>query len=154
MTEKIKVSMAIQVVDLIDKVNINLIRENLNSHVKLISRGININDLGDWMLSINIVLRPTNGVGIYRRAYRYPSDKEFVISVSISIPDNTQVAYGLSQVKNSFYKEMEKDNFYILTLKFDDYNNLYDYILDSGKRAIDMAFVKGFVCGGKKIKFQ
>lgn len=33
-------------------------------------------------------------------------------------------------------------------------NSLYEYILDSSKHAIDLAFIKGITCNGKKIKFQ
>jgi hypothetical protein len=154
MTEKIRILMPIEIVGLSDKIDMDSIEKNLNLYVKNITSKINIKDLGEWRLLIYVTSKATNGIGIYKRATRYPSDKEFTLSTLISIPDDNQAIYGLSTVKDSFYFEMKEDKFYILDANFGNYNNLHEYIFDSGRRAIDLAFAKGFVCGGKKIKFQ
>ena len=42
---------------------------------------------------------------------------------------------------------------YVLEHNFDNYSNLYEYILESSKLAIHLAFTKGISCNGKKIIF-
>ena len=63
-------------------------------------------------------------------------------------------SYGLSKVKEAFYTPLSDKSFYSLEFNFEDYNSLYEYILNSSKHAIDLAFIKGITCNGKKIKFQ
>ena len=38
------------------------------------------------------------------------------------------------------------------TADWNKYDNLYHYILESAKQAIDAAFTYGFTCNGKRIK--
>ena len=115
---------------------------------------INIQDLMDWSLLIWVIFRSINGIGVFKRARRYSSDKEFEFSISVTIPNDNQALYGLSKVKEAFYTPLNDKNFYILKFNFENYNNLYEYILESSKLAIDLAFTKGITCNGKKIKFQ
>ena len=96
----------------------------------------------------------TDAIGVAKRITRFPSDKEYAIYMSISIPDDEQATYGLSSVKEAFFKEKNEKYSYIIEPDFVSCNNLYQYILESSKRAIDMAFTHGFTCNGKKIKFQ
>ena len=52
-----------------------------------------------------------------------------------------------------FYVPLNNNNFYVLEPNFENYSNLYGYILESSKLAIDLAFTKGISCNGKKIIF-
>ncbi|EAS9013516.1 hypothetical protein G9009_003545 [Salmonella enterica] len=154
MNEKIRVLMSCEIPNLTSDIDLFFIGNKLNSYAKNIMPFININDLNDWSILISVILRPTNGIGVYKRVKRYPSDKEFEISISITIPDDKQVAYGSSRVKDGFYLPMDEGKFHFLNPNFDEYNCLKDYILSSAKSAIELAFQCGFTCNGKKIKYQ
>ena len=111
--------------------NIDSVREELNEYVKSIIWGINIADLEDWKLLIRVTLRATNGIGIFKRAMRYPSDKEFEFSISVAIPNEKEVSYGVSKkVEEAFYVPLNNNNFYVLEPNFENYSNLYEYILE------------------------
>lgn len=152
MNEQIRVLMPIQVASLDRDVDIYDIYRKLNSYIKSISHKINLKDLDDWRLTVSVLSLATNGIGIYKRAHRYPSDKEFEISIAIPIPDNEQAHYGLAKVKEDYYRPLNERRFYISNPCFENYDNLYQYILESSKRAIDLAFTHGFTCNGKRIK--
>jgi hypothetical protein len=154
MDEKVIVLMPIEVPCLDENVDIRSIWLELNSYVKALEPKINLQDLEDWRLLINVLAQRTNAIGVAKRIARFPSDKEYVIYMSISIPDDDQAVYGLSCVKEAFFKEKNEKYSYILEPDFDSYGNLYRYILESSKRAIDLAFTHGLMCNGKKIKFQ
>ena len=138
MDDKVKVLLQIEIPRLNEDVDIASIRKILNEYVKSLIPRINIQDLKDWSLLIWVACRSTNGIGVFKRAKRYPSE----------------VSYGLSKVKEAFYTPLSDKSFYSLEFNFEDYNSLYEYILDSSKHAIDLAFIKGITCNGKKIKFQ
>jgi hypothetical protein len=154
MDEKVRALMPIEVPRLDKNVNIRAIWLELNSYIKALEPRINIQDLGDWRFLINVLAQRTDAIGIAKRIARYPSDKEYVIYISTPIPDDDQAAYGLSCVKEAFFKKTNEKYSYILEPNFDSYSNLHQYILESSKRAIDLAFTHGFTCNGKKIKFQ
>jgi hypothetical protein len=152
--EKIRVLMPSQVANLHEDIDIRGIQNELNAYILGLASKINLSDLGDWRLLISIVLRPTNAIGVFKKAKRFPSDKEIEISISIPIPDNSQVEYGLSTAKDSFYRPVDLTNFFIIEPNYSDYRNLYDYILESSKKSITLAFSTGYTANGKKIKFH
>lgn len=153
MKEKIRILTPSQVSSLTDDVDLFAISRDLNDYVKKITSRVNIQDLGEWRILISVLSLPTNKIGVLKQSRRYPSDKEYEISIAIPIPSDSQVLYGLAKVKNDFFKPLN-EKFYILEPNFENYDDLYGYIFESSKRAIDLAFTKGIVCGGKKIKFQ
>ena len=114
MDEKIKVFLQIEIPRLNEDVDIASIRQRLNDHVKSLIPMINIQDLMDWSLLICVTFRSTNGIGVFKRARRYSSDKEFEFSISVTIPNDNQALYGLSKVKEAFYTPLNDKNFYIL----------------------------------------
>jgi len=132
----------------------NSIELELNSYIKTLEPKISIHNLGDWKFLINIMMQRSNAIGISKRTARYPSDKEFEIYISIPIPDDVQVAYGVACVREAFFKGGNEKYSYILEPNYEKFDNLYDYILESSKLAIDVAFTKGFTCNGKKLQFQ
>lgn len=152
MDEKVRVLLPIEIPNLDKDVDISSIEQELNNYVKGLLPQINVIDLGDWNLLILINIRSTNGIGVFKRAGRYPSDKEFEISISLAIPNEDEAIYGLSKVKEGFYFPLNEKKFYLLEPNFKNYSNLYEYVLDSSKRAIDLAFNQGFTCNGKRIK--
>lgn len=154
MGEKVRVLMSIEVPRLDKNVDIRAIWLELNSYIKALKPRINFQDLGDWQLLINMLAQRTNAIGVAKRIARFPSDKEYVIYMSTPIPDDDQATYGLPCVKEALFKEKNEKYSHILEPDFDSYSNLHQYILDSSKRAIDLAFIHGFTCNGKKIKFQ
>lgn len=154
MNENIRVLMPTEIPNIYNIIDFDCVTERQNRYVKDLSNKINLEDLGDWKLLISINSRATNGIGFSKRVLRYPSDQEFEISLSICIPDEDHASYGLAEVKESFYHSLNDKNFYILEPFFENYKSLFDYILESSKRAINLAFTYGFTCNGKKIKFQ
>ena len=104
MDKKVKVSLQIEIPRLSEDVDIDSVREGLNEYVKSIISRINVADLEDWRLLIRITLRSTNGIGVFKRAMRYPSDKEFEFSISVAIPNEKGAVYGVSKkVEEAFY---------------------------------------------------
>ncbi|WP_071783306.1 Imm9 family immunity protein [Leminorella grimontii] len=154
MSEKIRVLTPCEIPGLANEVDLFSINKALNSYVETILASINIRDLGDWSILISVTSRSTNGIGVYKRIRRYPSDKEFEISISLTIPDDKQAEYGSSRVNEGFYLPLDDKKFYILPPDFDGYNCLWDYIFCSAKHAIDLAFQHGFTCNGEKIEFN
>lgn len=152
MDEKVRVLIPIEVPNLDEDIDIRYLWLELNTYIKTIEPIINFQDLGDWKLLINILAQRTDAIGVAKRVARYPSDKEYAIYMSIPIPDDEQVAYGLSYVKKAFFKKQNEKYSYILKPDFDSYDNIYQYIFESSKRAIDFAFNHGFTCNGKRIK--
>ncbi|MHC5310654.1 Imm9 family immunity protein [Myroides sp. LJL116] len=151
MNKNIKVSMPIEIPDLRDDVDIESIEKDLNAYLKTLVQDVNIQDLNDWRLLISVVSRSTDKIGVFKRAKRFPSDKEFEISISIPIPNCDQANYGLQQVKDCYYMPINDKNFHSLNPNFEQYSSLYDYILTSSRKAINLAFTQGFTCNGKKI---
>ena len=123
----------------------------LNGYMEDYNNQINLDNLGDWKLLIQINLRNTNGIGIFKRTKRFPSNKEFEISISIPVPNLEEARYGISDM-TGIYIPLNIKNFYILSPCFSKYDNLYHYILESAKQTIDAAFTYGFTCNGKRIK--
>ena len=75
------------------------IYRELNGYMEDYNNQINLDDLGDWKLLIQINLRNTNGgIGIFKRAKRFPSNKEFEISISIPVPNLEEARYGISDM--------------------------------------------------------
>ena len=129
MDEEVKVCLQVEIPRLREDVNIDSVREELNEYVKSIIWGINIADLEEWKLLIRVTLRATNGIGVFKRAMRYPSDKEFEFSISVAIPNEKEVSYGVSKkVEEAFYVPLNNNNFYVLEPNFENYSNLYEYI--------------------------
>ena len=154
MNEKIRVSLQIEIPQLNEYVDINSIRQRLNDYVNFSASYVNVQVLIDWKLLIRVTFRYTNGIGVFKRAIRYPSDKEFEFSISVTIPNDTEALYGISKVNEAFYIPLNDKNFYVLEPNFKIYNNLYEYILENSKLAIDMAFTQGIVCTGKRLGYK
>lgn len=153
--KKVRVGTPSEVVGLFEHIDQLSFYKGLNDYVDSLIPGINIDALGAWRLLINVNSRNTDLIGFYKRSIRYPSDCEFEISIAIPIPSRHQAAYGFAEpARPPFYRPIDPSKFYTLDPNFDQYHDMNDYALDAGKRAIDLAFTKGFTCNGKKIKFQ
>lgn len=127
------------------------ITHNLNTYMKAYSKQLNLNDLEDWKLLIQLNLRNSGGIGIFKRAKRLPSNKEFEISISITVPSSAEAHYGTAGI-TGVYVPLNNHNFYVIHPCFSEYDDLYHYIFESSKQAIDTAFTYGFICNGKRIK--
>ena len=123
----------------------------LNGYMEDYNNQINLDNLGDWKLLIQINLRNTNGIGIFKRAKRFPSHKEFEISISMPVPDLKAAHYGISD-NTGVYVPLNCKNFYVLNPCFSEYDDMRHYILENARRDIDTAFTYGFTCNGKRIK--
>ena len=154
MDKRIRVLMAYEIPRLTEDINKDSIRQKLNNYVKTIIPKVNMQDLGEWKLLINITSRSTSGIGVFKRIKRYPSDREFEISISIPIPNDKQAPYGSSKVNEAFYLALDDKKFHTLEPNFENYETLHQYLCVSSKSAINLAFTHGFTCNGKKIKFQ
>lgn len=153
MDKKIKILMAIEIPGLFTLLDMSSMHQELDTYIENYSNLINISDLEDWKLLIFVNLRNTNGIGIFKRARRYPSEKEFDISISMTVPDFQEAHYGISN-KNGFYVPLDDKKFYILQPYFAKYDDLHHYILETAKQAVDAAFTYGFTCNGKRIMKQ
>lgn len=152
--KEIQVLFSIEIPQMDEYVKIDNIRRELNNYAKANFINLNTEDLADWSVLIKILFQRTDTIGIAKRTARYPSDKEVSIYIAIPIPDNEQVKYGLSIVKEAYSKINNPKYSYEFLPEFSNYDDLDSYILESSRKAIDFAFTKGFTCNGKKIKYQ
>lgn len=154
MNNRVAVLISAEIPELCEELDLlRSITQDLNTDIEDYKNQINLNDLGDWKLLIWINLRNTNGIGIFKRVRRFSSDKEFEISISITVPNSEEVHYGISDM-TGVYVPLDIKNFYVLHPCFSEYDDLYHYILESARRAIDTAFTHGFTCNGKRIKMS
>lgn len=152
MNDKIRLLTLCEIPNLDKYVDIALIESELNTYIKTLAPKINLQDLEDWNLLVNVLFQRTDAIGVAKRLARYLSDKEYAIYMGIPIPDDEQAAYGLSFVKESFFKRTNEKYSYILDkVDFNSYTDLCQYIIESSKQAIDLAFSYGFTCKGKRI---
>jgi len=156
--EQVKITKYIGVPGLLGFADVFLIEEKITTYVDSILPRINLEDLSGWRLSFDIGYLCTDLIGVYKKFLRYPSDREYVISIGIPIPDNTQAPYGMPTGTNGkislFYRSISGKHNHLLDPEYDQYADLEQYILASVIKAIDLGLSKGFTCYGKKIKFQ
>lgn len=154
MVEQLRVLMPTEVIGLRESANIDGIERLLNVYVQDQKYRLNLEILNGWRLLFNMSAMPTNAIGVFKRTQRYPSDQEFVISTSFSIPDEDEADYGLATAKGFRFSPLDEKKFHILAPMYDAYSNLNDYILESGKRALQLAFTAGLVINGKKLQLR
>ncbi|WP_216818432.1 Imm9 family immunity protein, partial [Salmonella enterica] len=154
MDEKIRVLICTEVPRIDDNIDMRSIWMELNTYVKTLESNINLQDLGEWRILINVLAQRTDAIGVAKRVARFPSDKEYVIYISTPIPDNEQVSYGISNVKEAFFKENNEKYSYILESGFDSYDNLYNYMLETSKKTIHWILTRGISYNGIKIKLR
>ncbi|EFC2602027.1 hypothetical protein CT362_004440 [Escherichia coli] len=154
MDEKIRVLISNEVPRIDDHIDMHSIFIELNAYVKSLEPNINLQDLGDWRLLINVLAQRTDAIGIAKRVVRFPSDKEYVVYMSIPIPDDEQVSYGISNVKEAFFKESNEKYSNIIEPDFDKYNDLFTYMLETSKDTIDWILTRGVFCNRIKIKLS
>lgn len=153
MSKKVVVEIPTEVPGIDGEVDVNALEKEVNSYVSEVLAKVNIEGLGEWTLRISVTLRPSDLIGFYKLAKKYPSDREYNISLSIPVPDAEQVSYGFgAPVRKPFYKPLDRKKFYTLEPQLEEFRNLYDYLLDSSRKALDLAFEEGFTCGGIRIK--
>ncbi|KXU38885.1 hypothetical protein AXE65_11255 [Ventosimonas gracilis] len=150
-------SMGIAVPRLGNFADISSIKKEIATYVESILPKINIEDLSGWKLTFHTTYACTDFIGVYKKFLRYPSDREYVISIAIAIPDNTQAPYGIPPRRDGTigsFRPARSNRSHLLDPEYDKYDNLDQYILAAAIKAIDLGFTKGFTCYGKKIKFQ
>ncbi|WP_082782716.1 Imm9 family immunity protein [Cephaloticoccus capnophilus] len=155
--KQVKVTKYIGVPGLLGFADVFSINKKIATYTKSILPRINMEDLSGWRLSFNIGYRCTDFISIYKKFLRYPSDREYVISFSIPIPDSTQAPYGMPPAGDGrigFFHPGQSRHSHLLDPEYHQYDNLDQYILAAAIKAIDLCFTKGFTCYGKKIKFQ
>jgi len=155
--KQVMVKMPISVPGLRNFADMDSIDKKITAYIKSVLPRINIEDLSGWRLLLQINSACTDFIAIYKKFFRYPSDREYVISIGIPIPDNTQAPYGMPPAEDGrigYFCSVIGRQSHLLDPEYDKYDNLDQYILESARKAIDLGFTKGFTCYGKKIKFQ
>lgn len=151
---KVKILPSLEVPGLYKIINIRILHHELNNYVDSLAININLKDLLDWKLLIRVTYRNTNKIGIFKRIRRFPSDKECEISISIPIPDQEQVIYGINKESLGFYNPINESKFYSFISQYEQYDNLKSYMIYSAQFAIHSIFEQGFRCNGIKIQLS
>ncbi|MBB6579524.1 hypothetical protein HNP33_003637 [Comamonas odontotermitis] len=150
---KIRALTPSQIPNFQDDIDFDEVEAKINEFIQEIAPRLNLQDIKDWRILINILYRVTDEIGVFKRITRYPSDKEFQLSISIPIPNESQAIYGLSKIKNYSLTPLTA-NFYSLKPNFEKYSTMEEFILKSSAAAISFAFENGVSCNGKKIRFN
>ena len=155
MNPKIQTLTQIEVPGLDGRLDFRRLEDELDRYIESLLPRINVQDLRDWRLTIKVTARRANGVGVFKRVLRYPGDQEFVASISIGVPDETQAPYGLGHpVKASFFHPMQPDKFTLVPVDWQAHADLAAYITAAARAAIDAAFATGLTCHGIKIRLM
>jgi len=155
--KKVSITMSLEVPDVWEFADTDLVEKELTKYIHSILPRINLEDLSGWHLKFYINLTCTDFVGIAKQLRRYPSYTEYEVFVAIAIPDNSQVTYGMPPAEDGrigYFHPGNAKYVHLLDPEYEKYNSLYQYILESAIKAINVGFTKGFTCRGKKIKFQ
>ncbi len=151
---RIRVLISSEIPQLNEIVDFKRLYIELNQYIAILASHINLNDLGEWKLLISINYRNTDKIGIFKRLKRYSSNKEYEISISISIPNQKMAIYGIEQIDASFYNQITESLFYSLEPAYDKYADLNTYMWDSAKSSILFILKRGFKCNGIKIQLK
>ena len=151
-TKNIKIHITVEIPQLYDIIRAQSVYTKLNEYIEVVSNQINTVVLAEWNLSFNILLQNTDMMSIAKCLAVYPSDEECVIYMSVPIPDETEVSYGISSVKEAFFKKVNEKYSVVVPFDFNDYNDLSQYIVDSSKRLIDISLERTYTLKEKKIK--
>lgn len=126
----------------------------VNGYVEHRVPEIDIDHLDGWNILIGVVVRNTDNIGIFKRATRYPSDKEFVFSISVPVPEEGVAPYGLPRENSGFFLPVGEKNFHVIIPEYSRYGGIKEYFVESIKVAIDRLFEVGITCHGRKVRFR
>ena len=152
MTKNIKIYVTVEIPQLYEIISAQSVYTILSEYIGTIRNKVNFDVIEDWNLSFNILLQKTDKMSIAKRLSIYPSDKEYAIYMSIPIPDDTQIFYGIFSVREAFFKNVNEKYSYVVSFNLNDYDNLSQYIIESSKQLINISLEKTFSIKGKKIK--
>ncbi|WP_082782624.1 Imm9 family immunity protein [Cephaloticoccus capnophilus] len=155
--KQVRERMPIEVPRLGDFADISSINKKINTYVDSILPRINTEVLSGWRLFLLTNYACTDFIGVDKELKQYAPVREYGVSITIPIPDNTQAPYGVLPDKDGkighFHPGKSKYS-HLLDPEYDKYVNLEQYIIAAAIKAIDFGFTKGFNCDGKEIKFQ
>ena len=158
MTEQVRVAMPTQVVGVKESADYKAIWTELNQYAQEHRDRLNLEILDGWRLLFDILsvpALPSSAIGVLKRVRRYPSDKEFEVALVMPIPSDRDAPYGLASVSSSILaRPVDETKFHNLAPQYDAYKTLDEYVLESGKRALHLAFTAGLVMNGKKLKLR
>lgn len=137
-----------------DNLDKQRLRKEFESYLDNIAPTLNLHDLDDWGLALCVSFSSTDKIGAGKRSVRYLSEKEFEVSVSVPIPNEENICYGIAKSKEIYSNPTNEKYFYIMDPCYDEYHDLFSYVVASSKKAIDLLFSRGVTCKGKKIKIQ
>jgi hypothetical protein len=125
-----------------------------NSHVAYRIPEVDIDHLNGWRILILVTIRNTSQIGIFKRARRYPSEKEFEFPISVPVPNEEVVPYGLSQEGSGFFFPVNEEWSHVMIPEYSRYGDIKEYFVESIKVAIDRLFEIGMTCHGRKVRFR
>ena len=151
---KLRASSGIEIPGLDSYANMDRAFEAVKEYVDEISEKTNISEIEKWTVLVYMSYNSSEYVGAFKRVRTYPSDLEKEMTILVPIPRLTQASYGLPD--ENFYRmvDMNEKNWHLISPKFDDYENLEEYIISASKRGIDEAFRVGITVDGKKLKYK
>ena len=155
MDSTIRVLMPTEVPGVCDHADYPALEVALERHVDTLRSRLDLDVLAGWLLTLWINSRSTDGIGVSKRVRRYPSACEFVISISVPVPDSEQVSWGVGPpARPPFFHPLDAKHFWMLAPQFERYDSLAAFVLDASRQAIELAFTKGMTCHGRRIGFR
>ncbi|NIE74868.1 hypothetical protein F3J45_10530 [Pantoea sp. Ap-967] len=129
-------------------------RNTLNDFLTEQYKWIDNEKLDGWTILVSATIRHTDGVGIFKRTKRFPSDKEFEISIAIPVPSLDDAPYGLDPESSGFYRPLDIGKFHVIRPHYELYSSLREYITKSIELSINTAFKHGLTCNGHIIRLE
>ena len=111
--------------------------------------------LKDWEIHFIFRYNNTRSLLIYSRGASYPVEKYKEITAHIPIPNDEEVSWGVKETQYIFkknYLDKKIKDFSSLEVKYLQFKNLEDYVIDCMCRAIRFCLENGFTVSGRQIK--
>lgn len=135
-------------------VDLNELTLVVNSHIAYRIPEVDIDHLDGWNILIMVTVRDTDNIGVFKRARRYPSGKEFEFSISVPAPEEGVAPYGLSRESSDSFLPVDEKKFHVIIPEYSRYGGIKEYFVESIKVAIDRLFEVGITCHGRKVRFR
>jgi hypothetical protein len=121
---------------------------------KIITEQKGIDFFPDWDIVFHFCYFHFNATGFYYNGYTRAYYKEKVYTLTIPVPEDNQVFWGVPKLRNDNVVHTDKKPYLLLPVNFNDFSNEKDFIIDCTKRSIIALFERGITIRGEKLKLN
>ena len=129
-------------------------REKIETCLKSIIEGLNVELLSDWKIIFFGVFTEADSIKVLKRGITIAKSKTKEIFIHVPIPSNKTVKWGIDPSKYGTTVPVSKEKFTIIPIDFMQFNSMEDLIVDAVCKGIQVALSNGITMEGKKIQLK